>query len=52
MATIAGKGSTEVQTNLSTETYQKIDPQNPCKQAADEGSISNMIEVENRYNCP
>jgi hypothetical protein len=35
---IAGKGSTEVQANLSTETFQN-GSQNPCKEA-EEGEIS------------
>jgi adenylylsulfate kinase-like enzyme len=51
MTTIAGKGSTETQANLSTEICQNADPQNPCKQA-DEGEISNMTEVQSPYSRP
>jgi adenylylsulfate kinase-like enzyme len=51
VTTIADKGSTEIKANLSTETCQNTDPQNPCKQA-DEGEISNMAEVQNPYKLP
>jgi len=51
MTIIAGKGSTEVQANLSTEICQNADPQNPSKQA-DEGKISNMTEVQNPLQLP
>ena len=51
VTTIADKGSTEIQASLSTETCQKADPQNPCKQA-DEGDISSMAEMQNTYKPP
>lgn len=37
--------------NLLSETCQKVDLQNQCKQA-DEGEISNMIKVQNPYKLP
>jgi adenylylsulfate kinase-like enzyme len=50
--TIAGKGSTEVRANLSTETRPNGDPQNLCKKQANEGQISNMTKVQKPYKLP
>jgi hypothetical protein len=47
MTTIAGKGSTEVQAKLSSETCQN-GSQNLCKEA-DEGGDRDMSEVQNLY---
>jgi adenylylsulfate kinase-like enzyme len=53
MTTAVGNiSSTEVQANLSTKTRQNGDPQNPCKQDADEGEIFNVTEVQNSYKLP
>jgi hypothetical protein len=53
MTTIRGEGSAEVQANLLTKTRQNEDPQNQCKETADEGEIStNMTEVQNPYKLP
>jgi adenylylsulfate kinase-like enzyme len=51
ITTIAVKSSTEVRANLSTETCQNGDPQNPCKQT-NEGEISNMTKVHNSHKVP
>jgi hypothetical protein len=52
MTVIGGEGSTEVQTNLLTETCQSVDLQDHCKQP-DEGEIStNITEVQNPYKLP
>jgi hypothetical protein len=37
----------------SAKTCQSVDPQNQCKETADEGEISNnMTEVQNPYKLP
>jgi hypothetical protein len=48
ITTIAGEGSAETEAILLTETCQKVDLQNQCKQAH-EGQISNMTEVQAAY---